>query len=231
MGDEADDLIDAFLDFLCDTGIGDLKVGPPKKFAGFFEEHCEVFKEHRQQGEHQLEYTRIFKLYEALVDDHLSEFAATKGLDLSEVFAFLQKVSGRRSIHHLFFEVPKVANCTPLTRRCTSLQASQEDDFVRAIIGMVLASCDYDSFVEYMVKKSRGNAADSFAEAKEQPSAEFVDDDYFMKADRDQKEEDQLRVEGQSINISPAESKGEGDSNGDAGGKEEKGGEASGAKG
>jgi hypothetical protein len=41
-GNSTDDLIDEFLDFLCDTGIGDLAAGPPKKFAGFFEEHCEV---------------------------------------------------------------------------------------------------------------------------------------------------------------------------------------------
>jgi hypothetical protein len=54
--------------------------------------HLQVFKNHKQEGEHQLKYTEIFSQYEALVDGHLSEFAATKNLDLPDVYATLQKV-------------------------------------------------------------------------------------------------------------------------------------------
>ena len=82
-------------------------------------------------------------------------------------------------------------------------KASQEDEFVRAIIDMVLASADYDKFVSYMASRANRTAEGFAAEAKAGDS-ERVADDYFHKAD--QKASEQLLVEGQAMDIQ-AESK------------------------
>jgi hypothetical protein len=79
-----------------------------------------------------------------------------------------------------------------------------------------------------VTKANSGGGSDFLAEAKEQPSAECVGDDYFMKSDQ---KESELVVEGQGIKIAPAESKNGDDDDEECGGKQEKGGASPGAKG
>jgi hypothetical protein len=87
---DAEELLDEFMDYLLENGIGDLRAGAPPHFEKFFEAHCAAFAGWEHGAEHGLEFTQLFTEYEALMDSKLGKFADAHDISVEDLFRVLK---------------------------------------------------------------------------------------------------------------------------------------------